>query len=309
MGYFLSLSKSGTIRLLDASEWALLLFGIILAIGIVGEIKLPEWSHLLRRFEYMVLIGVLGELLADGGIFFSSSHLQSILDSENVELRNSTSKANERTAKTEALAKGYESQIADSNARARAAEALVASANSESRKAVATVATAAARIAEAQRDAAAARKEAEHERLARAKIEESLAWRIPSKEQKRRITERLLPFSGQQFDLVTFSSEGECLNFENELYNVMLSGHWLLDPNRKWQALMNLIVGTVVHISDKAEPRIKKAAEELARSLSAEGFSATVEPVPDKDFPNLGVIEVYIGKNPITMNPILPDKR
>src|SRR5580698_7667024 len=82
MGYFLSLSKSATITWLDTSEWLLLLFGIVLVVGIVGEIRLPDWHHRLKTFEILVLVGVLGELAADGGIFFFSSHLQTISEAE-----------------------------------------------------------------------------------------------------------------------------------------------------------------------------------------------------------------------------------
>src|ERR1700730_16205672 len=82
MGYFLSLSKPATTRGLEISEWALLLFGILLVIGIVGEIRSGEWSVRLHMFELLVLWGVCGELLADGGIFLFSTHLEAISDEE-----------------------------------------------------------------------------------------------------------------------------------------------------------------------------------------------------------------------------------
>jgi hypothetical protein len=56
----------------------LLVFGISLVVGLVGEYKLPFWHPRLELFEMLVLIGCGGELIADGGIFWLSEHLQTI---------------------------------------------------------------------------------------------------------------------------------------------------------------------------------------------------------------------------------------
>ena len=82
MGYFISLSKPATKNCLDASEWALLFCGLIVLIGIWGEIKSEQHSKTLRMFEYLVLYGILGELLADGGLFLFSSQLEMISEAE-----------------------------------------------------------------------------------------------------------------------------------------------------------------------------------------------------------------------------------
>jgi hypothetical protein len=120
-GYFVPLSKPATIEWLDASEWALLLFSAILIIGIVGEVKLPSWHHLLKRFEILVLVGVLGELIADGGIFLFSSHLQRILDSENAALDLEASRARKEANEANERTKGLEAKVATSNAEAKKA--------------------------------------------------------------------------------------------------------------------------------------------------------------------------------------------
>jgi hypothetical protein len=87
MGTLFSLSKSATSTALDTSEIALLLFGILLTIGLIGEYaKSERWKRYVRTFEMFVIIGVAGELLADGGIFLFSSHLQTIADQEIGEL-------------------------------------------------------------------------------------------------------------------------------------------------------------------------------------------------------------------------------
>jgi hypothetical protein len=99
MGYFLSLSKSATSNWLKASEWMLLGFGLVLVVGIVGEIKAWMWGRWKKRFEYMVLIGVMGELLADGGIFLFSSRLQAISDREVADLNKEAVEARLQLAK------------------------------------------------------------------------------------------------------------------------------------------------------------------------------------------------------------------
>jgi hypothetical protein len=79
MGTFFSLSKSATSTALDISEIALLLFGVLLVVGLIGEYaKSERWKKYVRVFEMFVIIGVAGELLADGGIFLFSRHLQTI---------------------------------------------------------------------------------------------------------------------------------------------------------------------------------------------------------------------------------------
>jgi hypothetical protein len=87
MGGFGSLSKAATAAILNISEWSLLLGGVVLVIGLVGELKTDDkctdaqklWY---KRFEWAVIIGVAIELLADGGVFFASRRLQTISDAE-----------------------------------------------------------------------------------------------------------------------------------------------------------------------------------------------------------------------------------
>jgi hypothetical protein len=87
MGTLFLLSKSATATALDISEVALLLFGVLLVIGLIGEYaKAERWKKHLKLFEMFVIIGVAGELLADGGIFLFSRHLQTIADLEIAEL-------------------------------------------------------------------------------------------------------------------------------------------------------------------------------------------------------------------------------
>jgi hypothetical protein len=51
--------------------------------GLIGEYaKSDRWKKHVKLFELLVIIGVAGELIADGGIFLFSSHLQTIAEAE-----------------------------------------------------------------------------------------------------------------------------------------------------------------------------------------------------------------------------------
>lgn len=83
MGALLSLSKSASTAGLHVSEITLLLFGVLLVVGLIGEYaKSDRWKKHLKTFEMLVIIGVAGELFADGGVFLFSEHLQIIADQE-----------------------------------------------------------------------------------------------------------------------------------------------------------------------------------------------------------------------------------
>jgi hypothetical protein len=83
MDTLLSFSKPAIDSGLIGSEYALLLFGIILVVGLVGEYATSEkWKKHVKVFEMLVIIGVAGELFADGGIFLFSRALQIKSDNE-----------------------------------------------------------------------------------------------------------------------------------------------------------------------------------------------------------------------------------
>lgn len=86
IGTFLSLSKSATLTMLDVSEWALLIFGAILVAGLIIEYHAEHASRWMKLGEMLVIVGVAGELLGDGGIFLFSRHLQMIADQEIADL-------------------------------------------------------------------------------------------------------------------------------------------------------------------------------------------------------------------------------
>lgn len=117
-----SLSKPWAAAWLSISEWALLIFGIVLVGGLVGEYfadhkkkEYPIFKKRKRLFERMVIVGVLGELLADGGIFSFGQRLQIISDGENSRLYLVARQAEKEAAESKFATAKLEATMADSD--------------------------------------------------------------------------------------------------------------------------------------------------------------------------------------------------
>jgi hypothetical protein len=90
-------SKSAANLGLDLSEIALLAFGALLVFGLVGEYTESEkWKKHVKAFELCVIVGVLGELIGDAGVFLFSARLQTISQAEIAELNKAANTAKER---------------------------------------------------------------------------------------------------------------------------------------------------------------------------------------------------------------------
>ena len=131
------------------------------------ENPVPNWAKLAAFVGWLfIVVGVAGEYVADSFVSRADGYVQrfdEILLTE----------AQKESAHAEATAKGFDAQIADSNAKAKSAEA--------------TAKQFEAQIAGAQRDAAESKKDAESERLERAKLEARMAPRRVSSEQAKEL--------------------------------------------------------------------------------------------------------------------------
>ena len=96
MGYFLSLfalSKSATETALNIAELTIIISGLLLAFGAIGEYveehqRLPRWMEWPKIvFIVLVVASLIGEFVGDAGVFLFSEHLQSINDTEENALR------------------------------------------------------------------------------------------------------------------------------------------------------------------------------------------------------------------------------
>lgn len=117
MGYLSSLSKPATATALDVSEWSLLVFGLILAVGALGEYKMLPGILLKiirhRAFELMVAIGIAGEFIGDGGVFLFSRMLQTINDREFASLNKKAGDADRDAADAELQTAQLRAAMAD----------------------------------------------------------------------------------------------------------------------------------------------------------------------------------------------------
>jgi hypothetical protein len=111
---FAPLSKSATFSALHLSELIVLLFGVLLVVGLIGELaKSARWKARVRLFEIMVIVGVAGELFGDGGIFVFSERLQTISDQEVARLNVEAGTARQKAADAEKEAADAQKQAAE----------------------------------------------------------------------------------------------------------------------------------------------------------------------------------------------------
>lgn len=83
-----------TSLLLHISEIFLLISGLVLLVGLVGEYaKSPRWVKHVKVFEILVVLGVAGELIADGGMIVFTEHLQTIEGTRIHDLNNKADEA------------------------------------------------------------------------------------------------------------------------------------------------------------------------------------------------------------------------
>ena len=113
MGYsfsWFSLSKSATETALNVSEILILVSGLLLAFGAIGEYleehnRLPRWIEWPKIvFIAFVVASLIGEFLGDGGVFVFSSHLQTISDGEFAVLNKEAGDARKEAGNAIALA-------------------------------------------------------------------------------------------------------------------------------------------------------------------------------------------------------------
>jgi hypothetical protein len=98
MGILWFVSKSSVTRALNISEVALFLFGVVLILGLLGKYQRSEyWKKRVKIFEWMVIIGVAGELWADGAILMFSGQLQTLSELEIARLNRDAAIANKRS--------------------------------------------------------------------------------------------------------------------------------------------------------------------------------------------------------------------
>jgi hypothetical protein len=228
-----SLSKHATSLALNASEVALLVFGVLLVIGLLGEYSKSErWKRYLKAFELLVILGVAGELVADGAIFSLSAHLQTLSDVEVARLHNAAESAN-------ATAKNFESQIADANAKAE-----IAHRDAESFRLDITKAQGSASNAEAEAS----------------RLKQKMADRVCGRPEITAISARMKSFVGQEFRLTTYPNMAEPRAVAACISQALAAANWKFVPWENGAILIAGIAGVLVHVDPKADARTLEAS-------------------------------------------------
>lgn len=270
MGTLFSLSKSATSIALDTSEVVLLLFGVLLTVGLIGEYaKSERWKRHVKIFEMLVIIGVAGELLADGGIFLFSSHLQTIADQEIGDL-----------ATVAHNAKGSADDAAKSARTAHdelgAVEKDIVSAKKQAADAESHLADALERAANAERETA--------------KLKARLADRVLTDPQVDAVVAAIKPFAGQQVRVTAYATDAECRGLTAQVLLVLDKGGWKRLPATGM--MLGGVTGILMYVNPKSE--MAAPAVTLATVLNQQGITTTIQ--IDSNMTN--VVEIEIGSRP-----------
>lgn len=309
------MDKIGLEHLLSSYNWWMAASTVAVAVGILGEyVAHFVFEKEARRnrlemtvsiiFGVFVLGGVVGEWIFGTKLSQASEQLQSIADTE-------VAQSNLDAATARKDAEVTRKQSADTNKRAAEAEQHAGQENERAAKALQSaeiarrnaesfqleIASANERAANAEKESARLSKEAEEERLARAKIEEKLAWRALSREQQGRISSKLHPFLGQEFTIVTYADDAEAINLRDSMFTILQSAGWQY-PNQQFSMLMVLVRGVSVGISPSAKESTKLAASILELALRREDIAANVDVFEFDDRTTVNTILIRVGKKP-----------
>ncbi len=276
----------GKIRNLETSLGSLELWlfwaTLLVVVGLILEYwhEIPEELAALRRtLSWKPLFVIVGAILITVGVA-GELVVQFIASGKETELR----KANDEA-------------FSDLNAEA-------ANARKEAGDASERAARAEGRASKNEKEAAGLRKEAESERLARVKIEESVAWRHLSQGQQSKVGNQLRPFAGELAGIIYNITDVEAATFGADVAAALQLAHWRVSEP---QPILKIREGPVplgtnpppetgVIITSTGDEAALHASAALSRELLALGFDAVNPPRVDKRAES--VIFIYIEPRP-----------
>lgn len=275
------MDKSALEQLLSTYNWWMGVSTVAVAIGILGEYvahfifekeareNKPEIFFSIL-FGILVLGGVVGEYRFGSKLSGVAGQLQTRADIEVAELNKEAATATERASKAEENL---------GNAKREAAKADEHSAVAEQR-------------------AAEANRIAEEERLARVKIEATVAWRRLSAAQQADLGTTMLQYRVLSHNL-GYSGEAETQQFANDIANALKGSGWQVgSPSRFWlspvfkvgeiQPTMNGVAITVL----EGDILGATAGKVLVKKLMSFGYDAELvtAPKPAGEVARLGVM-------------------
>jgi hypothetical protein len=288
------LSKSGTLAGLDLSEISLLIFGLMVAVGVLGEsAKSKKWEGWIRAFELLVIFGVAGEMFADGVIFIFSKNLQTISDSELSvaitkagDAKTSADNAADAAHRASDSARQAESLAHTAHREADSFEKEITSANKHAQAAESHIQEALTESAKAAEEARNARREQGAITTENLRLQQQINPRRLSESQKRDLMAKLtavLPFT-VQFDLPASNDTSEVFDFTDDLKDVFVRMGLLERGPTTGLERISLIPTRVrgVVLGSKSETERPQAIIVLGDALIQMGFATTWEGVPQR---------------------------
>jgi hypothetical protein len=240
------------------------------------------------------------------------SDKQAALDREkDRQLSSELSERDSRIAELKTASETARAELAASGVRIKEAEAEIARAHAESKDAVARVASADARSAEASEKAEAFRldiakaneraAEADnstaHARLELAKLQALMADRVLTEAQGNSIRERLKPFSGQEFQMITYWEVREPKALTDRIFMILTTAGWKYVQTGGMQ-LMGGDTGIKVWRHPEADGKTQRATDELIAALNSGGLAATLHIEESRGSPKHNRIFINVGAKP-----------
>lgn len=267
---------------LDSLEhWLALMTGLVV-LGLVLEYwhEIPEAVATLKQaWSWKPLLIIAGAILITVGVAGELA-VQFIASAKETDLR----KAND------AVFSGLNSEAA--TARKQAGDAVERASNADER------------ASKNEKEAARLRKLAEDERLARIKIEESVAWRRITKDQQSKIGARLKRFAGQRVRPSYNVNDTEAFTFASDIASSLQLAKWNVSEP---QSILKLTEGPVplgthpppvtgVVIASTPDEPSRNASDAIWRELSALGYDASTPQIDTR--PMAPVVWISVEPRP-----------
>jgi hypothetical protein len=252
---------------------------LILGIGIFGEYVLPlffdESKKSLKKVALkvacgsLVVIGLAGEYWYPARISRTALQLQLLSDQKVADAEDRATKA--FNAARDAMLNAGTAIKQAGQADDRASKAIERASKADERAGAAKE-----RASANEKEAAALRKRAEDEAMARVKIEQSIAWRNPSRQLIPQMAQRLRSFSGQRYAFITDFSDPERIDLMSWLGILLGDSQWKIEAARSTWELGIAQTNIVVWIAPGAPDKVLRAAQSLVDVLTPIGLQPTL---------------------------------
>jgi hypothetical protein len=257
-------------------DWWLNAWTILVVVGVAVELLviITEYAHDWRDFRRGTIhtpdkpsilifgLGFLGAAMVPVGV---AGEFQIHVKAGKIE-SDMRSKSRELVGMADGKAADAEQKAGESNERASKANERAAQAQAQ-----------AARLT---KEAEKLKKDAEDERLARVKIEETIAWRAPKSELIDTLSSSLQQFSGQRWVLIDEEGEPERINVAVWLVKLLGASKWSFETGHSITELSLPATNLVVWVTPNAPDRVVNAAKALVPVLDKADLPATFLQIP-----------------------------